>query len=135
VSRENVDRILAGYDALSRGDLDGVVAGFSPDFELRAPPILPDTEIYRGPEGFRRFWQAWIDNFDDLRIEVEEVIDAEDRIVVMAAVCGRGKDSGAEVRSPSFPHVWTLQGDEITGMEALPNRAAAIEALGLERND
>jgi ketosteroid isomerase-like protein len=133
MSRENVDRVLAGYEAFNRGDLEAAVAGFSPDFELRPPPILPDPDIYRGPEGFRQFWQKWIDSFDDFRIEIEEVIDAGDTIVVMAAVCGRGKDSGVETRSPSFPHVWTFQGNEIKSMEALQNRAAAVEALGLDK--
>jgi ketosteroid isomerase-like protein len=132
MSRENVDRILTGYEAVNRGDLDVVVAGLSPDFELRPPPVLPDPGVYRGPEGFKRFLQTWIESFDDFRIEIEEVIDAGDNVVVMAAVRGRGKDSGAEVRSPSFPHVWTLQGDEITSMHALQNRAAAVAALGLE---
>jgi ketosteroid isomerase-like protein len=132
MSQENVDRILAGYEAFSRGDFDAVAAGLSPDFELRPPPILPDPDVYRGPEGFRRFWRTWIDSFDDFRIEIEEVIDGGDKVVVMAAVCGRGKDSGVDVRSPTFPHVWTFEGDKITGMEALPNRAAAVEALGLE---
>jgi ketosteroid isomerase-like protein len=133
MSQQNVDRVLAGYDAFNRGDLDAAVAGFSPDFELSPPPILPDTGVYRGPEGFRRFWQTWIDSFDDFQIEIEEVIDAGDTIVVMAAVSGRGKDSGVQARSPSFPHVWTFQGSEIVRMEALQNRAAAVEALGLER--
>jgi ketosteroid isomerase-like protein len=132
MSRENVDRILAGYDAVNRGDLEAAATGLSPEFELRPPPILPDADVYRGPEGFRRFWQTWIDSFDEFRIDIEEVIDAGDIVVVMAAVCGRGKDSGVETRSPSFPQVWRLQGSEIASMEALQNRAAAVEALGLE---
>src|SRR5688572_15688052 len=114
MSRENVDRVLAGYDAVNRGDLEAAVAGLSPDFQLRPPPILPDADVYHGPEGFRRFWQTWIDSFDDFRVEIEEVIDAGDTVVVMAAVCGRGKDSGVETRSPSFPHVWTFRGNEMT---------------------
>jgi ketosteroid isomerase-like protein len=132
LSQENVDRILAGYEAINRGDLDAAVGGLSPDFALRPPPVLPDPDVYRGPDEVRQFWQTWIDTFDDFRIEVEEVIDAGERIVVMAAVAGKGKDSGAEVRSPSFAHVWTLQGHEASSMEALPNRATAVETLGLE---
>ena len=34
MSQENVERILRGYAALNGGDLDGAVAGISPDCEV-----------------------------------------------------------------------------------------------------
>ena len=50
---------------------------------------------------------------------------------MMAAVCGTGKDSGAEVRTPTFPIIWTIEGDQVVRMEARPTRAEAFEAVGL----
>jgi ketosteroid isomerase-like protein len=132
MSSKNVERVLLGYDAINEGDLAGAVAGLPEDFELILPPVLPDVEpSYRGGDGFSRAIEAWRDSFDDFRLEIEEVIDAGDNIVVMAAVCGVGKDSGIAVRTPSFAQVWTFAGDVPVRMESLESRAAAVEALGL----
>ena len=59
------------------------------------------------------------------------MIDTGDKVVVMASVCGKEKGSGAEVRSPTFPQIWTIQNEQPIRMEALRNKAAALEALGL----
>jgi ketosteroid isomerase-like protein len=132
MSRENVERVMQGYEALNRGDLDAAVQGLPPDFELLLPAILPDFEAHRGAQGLKQAWQGWRDTFDDIAFEIEEVIDAGDNVVVMAAVCGRGKDSGAEVRSPSFPFVWTFEGAQLVRMEAFPTRATALAEIGME---
>jgi ketosteroid isomerase-like protein len=132
VSRENVERILRGYDALNRGDLEGAVGGLSADCELMLPPMLPEADVLQqGREGLRRFWESWRDTFEEFRMEVEETIDAGDDVVVMAAACGTGKDSGADVRTPSFAMIWTFRDDRVVRMESLPTRAAALEAVGL----
>jgi ketosteroid isomerase-like protein len=129
---ENVERVLRGYDAINEGDLAGAVAGLPEDFELVLPPVLPDVDpSYRGGDGFTRAIEAWRDSFDDFRLEIEEVIDVGDNVVVMAAVCGVGKDSGIAVRTPSFAQVWTFAGDVPVRMESLQSRAAALEALGV----
>jgi ketosteroid isomerase-like protein len=130
MSQENVERVVAGYEAFNRGDLDAVAEGLSPDFELRMPPIVPDPETYRGPDGMRQLHETWGAGFDDFHVEIEEVIDAGDKVLVMAAVCGTGRDSGAEVRSPSFPHIWTFLGGEIIRMEPRPNRNEGLKAIG-----
>ena len=85
----------------------------------------------RGPEGLRQLWQTWTGAFEDFRIEIEETIDAGDKVIVMAAVAGTGIGTGLEVRSPSFAWVWSFEGDAAVRMEAMPNRATAMEAVGL----
>ncbi len=130
MARETVENVIRGYEALNRGDLDGALEGVSSDCELELPPVLPDVQTYQGREGLRRMWEAWRDSFDRFRMEIEEVIDAEDRVVVMACACGIGRDSGVEVRTPSFPLIWTVRDHEVVRVTALPTRAAALEAVG-----
>ena len=130
MTEERVAAILQGYDALNRGVPEEAIGNFSLDFEFVPPPILPESGVVRGREGLLGFWKTWTDMFDDFHIEIEEMIDAGDRVVVMAAAHGIGKDSGIEVHSPSFPHVWTFRDDQIVRMEAMQNRAMAMEALG-----
>jgi ketosteroid isomerase-like protein len=130
MSQENVERIVRGYEALNRGDVDGAVAGLAADCELTFPPMLPEAGVNQGREGLKRFWETWRDSFEDFRMEIEETIDAGDQVLVMAAACGTGKDSGADVRTPTFAIIWTFRDDQVVRMEALPTRAAALEALG-----
>lgn len=132
MSQENVEGVLRGYEALNRGDLDAAVAGLAPDCELVLPPILPEAAgSYQGREGLRQFWETWRDSFEGFRMEVEEVIDAGDRVLVMAAACGTGADSGADVRTPSFAIIWTIEDGQAVRMHAFPTRAEGVEALGL----
>ena len=56
MSQENVDKMGAAFDAFNRGDLDGVVTDFAPDFEYIPSGGLPDTDdSYFGTDGFKRF--------------------------------------------------------------------------------
>ena len=103
MSRENVEGVLRGYEALNRGDLEAAVEGVAPECELALPPMLPEADTHQGRDGLRRIWETWRESFEEFRLEVEEAIDAGDRVVVMAAVRGTGKDSGADVSTPTFP--------------------------------
>ena len=131
MSQQYVEQLLHAYEALNSGDLDAATAGLPPEFEFIPPPMLPEAEVPPGPQGLREFWQTWKATFADLRVEVEETIDAGDTVIVMAAVSGTGNDSGLEVRTPSFAWVWSFEGDTAIRMEAMPNRATAVEAVGL----
>ena len=126
---ERVQRLLNAYEALNRGDVDTVCDALPPDFEFIPPPMLPETETLEGPEGLRRIWERWSGAFDNFRIEVEETIDAGDQVIVMAAVAGVG--GGLDMRTPSFAWVWSFEGEHAIRMEAMPNRATALEAVGL----
>jgi len=129
---ENIQAVLRGYEALNRGDVDAAGANLADDFEFSLPPMLPDHEEHSsGAESFKRTWLAWRDQFEDFRLDVEEVLDAGDgRVLVMAATCGTGKGSRLEVRSPSFAQIWTLRAGVAVSMISLPNRATAMGALG-----
>jgi ketosteroid isomerase-like protein len=131
MSRQQVDRLRLAYEALNSGDLDAATAGLPPDFEFIPPPMLPEGDTYRGPQGLRELWQTWSGTFPDFHVQVEEMIDAGDKVIVMAAVSGTATDSGLEVKTPSFAWVWSFDGDTPIRMEAMPNRATAVEAVGL----
>lgn len=134
-----MERIRRGYEAFNRGDLADAAKDFDPNIEWRIPFQLPDSppdETYRGPQEVIRFWQTWRAAFDDFRLEVEEIIDAGDRVIVFAGVHGRGAESGADVKTPTFPQVWTFGDDgRPLRVEMYSSRADALEAAGLSEQD
>jgi ketosteroid isomerase-like protein len=131
MSEQQVEQLLRTYEHINNGDLDVVTASLAPGFELIPPPMLPEGNAYHGPDGLRQLWETWSSAFEGFRVEVEETIDAGDKVIVMAAVSGTHKDSGLEMRTPSFAWVWSFEGGTAVRMEAMPNRATAVEALGL----
>jgi ketosteroid isomerase-like protein len=76
--------------------------------------------------------QSMRDSFDEFQLVIEETIDAGDKVMLMAAVRGRGKESGAVVETPTFGWIWTLRGGKAVRVDVRPNRAEALEAAGLD---
>jgi ketosteroid isomerase-like protein len=130
VSRDRVERILRGYDLFNSGEIDEALEGFPDDIEWVVPDVVPDPGSYSGREGVRRFWDMWRESFEDFRIEILEVHDLGDYVVLSTRVRGRGRDSDAELTTPTFPQVWQFSGDRIVRMEIFQSEAAAREAIG-----
>jgi ketosteroid isomerase-like protein len=86
--------------------------------------------VYRGPEGLKRFLGWLVDEFDDARIEINELIEAGDHVLAEVTVRGRGKQSGGEV-SWDVWHLWTVQGGKVIHGQGFTNRDEAVEAAGL----
>jgi ketosteroid isomerase-like protein len=60
MSQENVEIVRRSIDAFSRGDLEGVLETFAPEFELRPSGRFGDTApVYRGRQGWVDFWSAY----------------------------------------------------------------------------
>ena len=135
MSKEDVERVREGYEAFNRGDLDVAVGDMDPDIEWHVMGDLPEGETYRGHEGVRRFWETWQEAFEDFHVEPEELIDAGDKVVVVIKVSGRGRGSGAQVETPSFPQVWTLRDGRPVRVEMYRSRSEALRAAGLEETD
>jgi ketosteroid isomerase-like protein len=130
VSQERVARVLHGYDLFNRGEIDEALDGFPDDIEWVVPDVVPDPGSYTGRDGVRRFWDMWRESFRDFRIEILQVHDLDDHVVVSTRVRGKGRDSDAEVTTPTFPQVWTFSGDTIARMEMFRSEDAAREAIG-----
>jgi ketosteroid isomerase-like protein len=133
MSAENLEVVRKAYEAMNRGDLEAVMQNLDPDVEWVVPDILPDTtdRSYRGKEGVASFLRTWFEVFPDFRVEIDEVLDFGEQVLVMASAGGAGRDSGAQVMSPSFPHVWTFREGKAIRLEMFPRKAVALEALGL----
>jgi len=104
MSQENVEVIRRGYEH------------WAATGELLAPTDLvwdvsnlgwPDQQIYLGREGADQFNTEWAGAWDDWEMEVEDYVDAGERVVVIVNQRGLSKGTGIPVEM-RFAQVLTL---------------------------
>jgi ketosteroid isomerase-like protein len=100
MSEENVELFRRFLAAFNRGDLEGAIALADPppEFEFVASGLLlPDlAAVQRGPEGLRRTAELFWAEFDDVYVELVELIDAGDQVFI--SVIFRGVEGSAAPR-------------------------------------
>ena len=123
--------VRRAFDAYNRGDLEAAVTDLAPDCEFVPTGALPGSgDVYHGPEGFTEFG-AWLRNeFADAHMDVNDVVDAGDRVLVSLTARGRGRQSGVAT-SWDFWHVWTVRDAKFVHGRAYTEKAQALEAAGL----
>jgi ketosteroid isomerase-like protein len=130
--QENVEILRQGYEALSRGDVDAVLEICHPDVECQLPEGGINTGTLRGHRALKEFLEGYIDAFESFRMEPERFLEADDQVVVVLRVLGRGRESGLEV-DVRPAHLWTMHSGRAGRLQAFPQRehGAALEAAGL----
>jgi ketosteroid isomerase-like protein len=133
MSEEKVEVIMRGADAWTRQDADAFLATVDPDVEWEDAMFWTEPmRVYRGRQEVREWFErALVEPWESFRLEVEEVIPAEeDRVVAGGLVTGRGRGSGAETEVHGWSIFWITNG-LITRRRVFLERAEALEAAGL----
>jgi ketosteroid isomerase-like protein len=127
MATENEELIRKVYDAYERRDVAAALSRLSPEAEFVQTDLLPWGGKYRGVEGAKTFLGKLVEHLDS-RVEVEEIISAGDRVVVIARTRGTARASGAafDVRAV---HVWTIVDGSIRRFEAYIDTPAMLSAL------
>src|SRR2546421_10558769 len=100
MSEENVQIVRTTMEFFNLEGLDAIIDRIDPSFETTTPASLsvePDT--YRGPEGVRRWFEAWDGPIDALRFGVDETIDAGNRGIAVCRMIARSRPA-----RPGFEH-------------------------------
>jgi ketosteroid isomerase-like protein len=126
------ERVREAIDAINRGDVDGFLARTDTDFEWVVLEASPLAGKYRGRAEVRAYVQEWLDTFEDLRLGIEEMVELDDRVLVVVRASARGKASGVEVRN-HFCQLWTMSGDTPARMHEYATREEALAAASPER--
>jgi ketosteroid isomerase-like protein len=131
MSQENVATVRLAYERNNSGDTDGLLELCATDFEFHDPPALPGAGVHIGHDA-NRAWLAEVRrDFEDLRFEPEEIIDAGgDRVVVVCRTVGHGRLSGAQLDMVNY-NVWTVSNGAIVSCLTYDDRAETLEAVGL----
>jgi ketosteroid isomerase-like protein len=95
---------------------------------LRFPGSEPT--FYSGPDALRDCWLEWLAPWASYRFEIEELIDLDERIVVVARDYGRHEPDGPEIEQRDLG-IWTLSNGRILRAEFFANRTEGLAAAGL----
>jgi ketosteroid isomerase-like protein len=130
MSRENVELVVSAFEIYSRGEIDAAIELLHPDIEWVVAKEHPDARTVRGREAVAAYRREWDEMLDELRVEMDRIVDAQGAVVLLGTVRGVGVGSGAEVEVPiAFVH--TFQDGKIIRVAEYIDPAEALEAAGL----
>jgi ketosteroid isomerase-like protein len=122
----SADVVRRYFEAFEHDDLDHAGEFWHPDIEWRAMEgSADDVGVMRGQLAMRRYCEDWVDTFDQLRAEVEEVLFEEgERVVVAVRNSGRGRASGVVTGGRYYVTATVADGLILRGREyATPEEA------------
>ena len=123
-------RMARAYAAANRRDFELVLLGWDARSEYRPSSDLmpPDQDaVFHGHDGYLRLWRYWLDAFDDIRWDPDEVLDFGDRFLVTARQRGHGSGSGVAVSEPVF-QLFELRRGLVVRQEDFTDRSTALRA-------
>lgn len=116
MSKANIDVVNRIYTAFGQGNIPAVLDLFDPSIEWFAAENSPlaDRSPYRGRsqvvEGV--FTRIGLE-FPGLAIQVDELLDAGDKIVMLGRYHGVRKATGRGFQA-QVAHIWTIAGGKVT---------------------
>jgi ketosteroid isomerase-like protein len=121
---EDEERLLATASA---------VAPFAdPEFETEmiGPEYLPEPAVYKGLEGYVEAWRDWLAPYESYRAELEDWIDAGDKVVLLVRQVALTKDGGVPIEAESAV-VFSFREGKLVRLEFHLDRERAMKAAGL----
>ena len=130
VSQENVEVVLRAIEAFNGRDLATATRETLADVEVdwsRSSGV--EVGVYRGRGATRRFWSTFLDAWDRIVVEPEEVTPHGEGVVVVDRTRFWGRD-GIEVDVHNV-YVVTVRNGLIATWTMYRDRAEALKAVGL----
>ena len=104
--------IASGYDAFSRGDIQGAIAVFAEDIFWHVPGRGPLARDYRGHAEVLGFFAHFMElSGGTFRLQIDDVLAKGDRVVVL---CTESARRGGRSWSSPQVHVWTVKNGKAT---------------------
>ena len=128
MSEKNVEIVRRATEAYSRGDLDEALASWSADAVLDWSNSRGlEAAVVRGRDEIRAYMEQFLEAFEEVRIELEDVFEADEGVVIAENLAYfRGRD-GIEVTARSA-WVITLQNGCQTSLTLYQSKADALKA-------
>jgi ketosteroid isomerase-like protein len=130
MSQANVELVRKAFEAYAAGGLEAVLPFYTSDVVWFAASEWPEDSAYEGIDANRRQDAAWHASFEDYGWDVHDIRDVRDRVLVLAEMTGRTRDTSMVVRQ----QVGLLAGfrdQKIAEVRAFNTWQEGLEAVGL----
>ena len=128
MSKGNIEIVRRVYEVAEARGVDGLLELATEDIVWISDPGFPGGGRHTGKENVRSWLTSlWI--YDDISIDVEEIIDLGDRALGIAR--WHGVVSNAPEVDWPWCHLFWIQDGLISRAESFLDRASAVEAAGL----
>ena len=99
--KELVER---AFELLQSETYEQVLPLVHDDFEMvTTRDVASEPDVYRGPEGVRRWWTSFLEVMDTVNLDPVSFDDLGDgRVIVEYVIRARGQASGIEATQPAF---------------------------------
>ena len=139
-SEELIDLIRRGLMAgpgasLPAPEMIDVVAELLANYGTEDFPTVMMSETaapveYAGVDGFREALTDWTSPFEAFRLEIEEVIVKDDKLVFLARQVGTTKHGGVELSTESAS-VWWVRDGKVVQVVFYLDRPMGLKAAGI----
>jgi len=130
MSQENLEVVRRIHRFWASAGLGAATALLDPEIEWVNPHDAVEPGVRRGLVEVLDAAESVSLSFDNVELEVEDLIDAGDRVVVIVTMHARGRVSGAKVNRRQG-YVWTVANGRAVRFSWFNDPTAALEAAGL----
>lgn len=125
------DLVRRGYEAWNRGDVEAAIEFLDPDIRWEGYTHIPESGTLNGREEVKTWLARFLEAWEELDIEVTELIENGDQVVALVRFHALGKESGVEVESGVDAHVWTVRDEKGVAVKLYQGTREALEGTGL----
>jgi ketosteroid isomerase-like protein len=128
MSERDAEVLREVYDAFNRRDLAAIERHCSPDISWRWGRHFFETDALGWP-AVREFFDRWLESLPDTRVEVEQILDAGDRLVALLRQTGSGPGSGVGTEM-TYAQVITFEEGLVRDVRNYLDREEALATAG-----
>jgi len=132
MNKQIIDNLRRGYDAFSRGDIQGAIDAVDPDPDIlwSEPESFYAGGIYRGRQGVAEYLTLSYEASEKVPSLPEEILEVGDKIFVLVHFQAWPK-GGGQPREGRIADVYTVQDGKVIQMQAYSDPEEARKAVGL----
>jgi ketosteroid isomerase-like protein len=112
------------------GDHDSILDLYRDDIVMTAGPEWPDPGPWEGKEQVAGNQRQWLDVWESVKLEVEEIAPRDDKVLAIGRWLSRGRASGVGGEMPAII-VLTLEDGLVTRFSWFQDADEARRAAGL----
>jgi ketosteroid isomerase-like protein len=133
MAHQNVEIVRRAYEMFNRNGPEAILDFLDPDVEWDESE-LPARQpgVYRGHDGVRRLFEENAALWEDINVQVDEILDGEEGVVAFIRVRGRGRHTRANVEL-AIAEVWRMRDGKGSEVRLYLDRQEALEAIGLRK--